>query len=90
MQNLAEDRKRIPPSFSLNSNAEYGKRNALRRSCRFGSGLIVEIDVKGRRRVSWERNKGGGRHCGGGGVSRACKQLGKGLLGVGSNMLAAH
>ena len=33
VQNLAEDRKRIPPSFSLNSKAEYGKRSALRRSC---------------------------------------------------------
>lgn len=40
VQNLAEDRKRIPPSFSLNSKAESGKRNALRRSCWIGSGLL--------------------------------------------------
>ena len=34
VQNLVEDRKRIPPSFSLNSKAnENGKGSALRRSC---------------------------------------------------------
>ena len=32
-KNMAEDRERIPPSFSLNSKAENGKRSALRRSC---------------------------------------------------------
>ena len=52
VQNLAEDRKRIPSSFNLNSKAEYEKRNALRRSCWIRSGLIVEIYVKGRRHVS--------------------------------------
>ena len=52
VQNLAEDRKRIPSSFNLNSKAEYEKSNALRRSCWIGSGLIVEIYVKGRRHIS--------------------------------------
>ena len=46
------------------------------------------IEVKGRRRVSLDRNKGGEKNCRG--VSRACKELGKGLLGVGSNTLAAQ
>ena len=39
-QNPAENRKRIPSSFSLNSKAnENGKRSDLRRSCWIGSGL---------------------------------------------------
>ena len=44
--------------------------------------------MKGRRRVSWDRNKGGVKNFRW--VSRACKELGKGKLGVGSNKLAAQ
>ncbi|KAK9987343.1 hypothetical protein SO802_032294 [Lithocarpus litseifolius] len=57
---------------------------------RWGSGLIVEVDVKGRRRVSWDRNKGGVKNFKW--VPRACKVLGQGKLGLGlgSNKLAAQ
>ena len=56
----AENRKRIPVRFSLNSKSdENEKRSDIRRSCWIGSGLIVEVDVKGKRRVSWDGNKGG-------------------------------
>ena len=48
----------------------------------------MEIDVKGRRRVSWDRNKGGIKNFKW--VPRACKELGKGKLGLGSNKLAAQ
>ena len=52
-QILAEKRKRIPVRFNLNSKSdENGKRSDIRRSCWIGSGLIVEVDVKERRRVS--------------------------------------
>ena len=52
-QILAKNRKRIPVRFSLNSKLDKnGKMNDIRRSCWIGSGLIVEVDVKGRRRVS--------------------------------------
>ena len=52
-QILVEKRKRIPVRFSLNSKSnENGKRSDIRRSCWIGSGLIVEVDVKERRRVS--------------------------------------
>ena len=90
-QNQVENRKRIPASFSLNSKAsENGKRSDLRRSCWTGCGLIVEVDVKGRRRVSWDRNKGGVKNFKW--VPWACKELGKGKLGLGlgSNKLAAQ
>ena len=81
--------KRIPVSFSLNSiSNENGKRSDLRRSCWIGSGLIVQVDVKGRRRVSWDSNKGGVKSFKW--VTRACKELGKGKLGLGSNKLAAQ
>ena len=43
--------------------------------------------MKERTRVSWDRNKGGENNLKG--VSRTYKELGKGLLGVGSNKLAA-
>ena len=59
-QILVENRKRIPVRFSLNSKSnENGKRSDIRRSCWIGSGLIVEVDVKGRRWVSWDSNKEG-------------------------------
>ena len=84
----AEKRKRTPVSISLNSKSnENGKRSDLRRSCWIGSGLIVQVDVKGRRRVSWDSNKRGVKSFKW--VTRACKELGKGLLGLGSNELAA-
>ena len=52
------------PSFSLNSkNYEKGKKSDARRSCWAGRGLVVEVDVIGRRRVFWERRKGGVLKC---------------------------
>ena len=46
-----ENRKRVSVRFSMNSKSdENGKRSDIRRSCWIGSGLIVEVDVKGRRR----------------------------------------
>ena len=52
-QILVEKRKRIPVRCSLNSKSnENGKRSDIRRPCWTRSGLIVEVDVKGRRQVS--------------------------------------
>ena len=52
------------PSISLNSkDYEKGKQSDARRSCWSGRGLVVEVDVIGRRRVFWERKKGGGTKC---------------------------
>ena len=48
----------------------------------------MQVDVKGRRRVSWDSNKGGVKSFKW--TTRACKDLGKGLLGLGSNELAAQ
>ena len=48
----------------------------------------MEIDVKGRRRVSWDRNKGGVKNFKW--VTWACKELGKGKLGLGFNKLVAQ
>ena len=57
-QKLADTRFHFP-SF-LNSKAdEKGKKCDFRRSCWSGRGLVVEVDVKGRRQVSWVRKKGG-------------------------------
>ena len=47
----------------------------------------MEVDVKGRRRVSWDSNKGGVKNFKW--VTRASKELGKGKLGLGFNKLAA-
>ena len=46
------------------------------------------LDVKERRCVAWDRNKGGEKNFKW--VSKACKDLGMGKLGVGSNKLAAQ
>ncbi|KAK9992731.1 hypothetical protein SO802_027716 [Lithocarpus litseifolius] len=55
-QNLAETRMHFPSS-SLNSKAVgKGKKSAVRGWS--GRGLVVEVDVTGRRRVSWDRKKG--------------------------------
>ena len=57
-QNQAEIRLRFP-SLSLNSKAyESWKKSVAGRPHWTGSGLIVEVDVIGKRRVSWERKKG--------------------------------
>ncbi|KAL0006286.1 hypothetical protein SO802_013847 [Lithocarpus litseifolius] len=53
-----------------------------------GSGLIVEVDVIGRRRVSWVRKKGGVQKYKW--VSRAGKESSEGVLGLGSNKMATH
>ena len=56
----SENRKRFPLSFSLNSKSnKNGKRSDIRRSCLIGSGLIVEVDEKEKRRVSWDSTKEG-------------------------------
>ena len=57
-QILADTRIRFP-SISLDSkDYEKGKKSDARRSCWSGRGLVVEVDVIGRRRVFWERKKG--------------------------------
>ena len=62
-QTLADNRISFP-SISLNSkDYEKGKKSDARRSCWSGRGLVVEVDVIGRRRVFWERKKGGGTKC---------------------------
>ena len=48
----------------------------------------MQVDVKGWRRVSWDSNKGGVKSFKW--VTRACKELGNDLLGLGSNKLAAQ
>ena len=58
-QILADTRIRFP-SISLDSkDYEKGKKSDARRSCWSGRGLVVEVDVIGRRRVFWDRKKGG-------------------------------
>ncbi|KAK9992895.1 hypothetical protein SO802_022598 [Lithocarpus litseifolius] len=59
-QNLAYCNMRFP-SLSLNAKAlEKGKKKSVvRNPCWSGRGLIVEVDVRGRRRVSWDRKKRG-------------------------------
>ena len=58
-QILADTRIHFP-SISLNSkDYEKGKKSDARRSCWSGRGLVVEVDVIGRRRVFWDRKKGG-------------------------------
>ena len=54
------DSKISCPNFSWNSKVEYkGKKSDARRFCWTGSGLVVEVDVTGSRRVFWDRKKGG-------------------------------
>ncbi|XP_030943370.1 uncharacterized protein LOC115968197 isoform X2 [Quercus lobata] len=62
-QILVDTRLRFP-SISLNSK-DYvkGKKSDARRSCWSGRGLVVEVDVIGRRRVFWDRKKGGDTKC---------------------------
>ncbi|KAL0007798.1 hypothetical protein SO802_009300 [Lithocarpus litseifolius] len=54
-----ESRKRIPVRFSFSKSDKNGKMSDIRRSCWIGSGLIVAVNVKGRRQVSWDSKKGG-------------------------------
>ncbi|XP_050265760.1 uncharacterized protein LOC126709524 isoform X2 [Quercus robur] len=62
-QNLADTRLRFP-SFNLNSkDFVMGKKSDARKSCWSGRGLVVEVDVMGRRRVFWDRKKGGDTKC---------------------------
>ena len=57
-QKMADTRLHFP-SF-LNSKAdEKGKKSDFRKSCWSRRGLVIEVDVIGRRRVSWVRKKGG-------------------------------
>ena len=50
---------RFPLWFNSNSKeAVYGSGSDLRTACWTGKGLTVEIDEKGKRRVSWDYNKG--------------------------------
>ena len=49
-----------PLIFSFNSNkTENGKGRDLRDTCWTGKGLIVEVAENGKRRVSWDKYKGG-------------------------------
>ena len=85
-QNQAESRLRFP-SLSLNSKAyESWKKSVAGRPHWTRSGLIVEVDVIGKRRVSWERKKGRAQKCRW--VPRVNKDLCLGKLGVGPNKLA--
>jgi len=46
--------------FIPNSNESvYGKERDLRNSCWTGKGLTVEVNGEGKRRVTWDCNKGG-------------------------------
>ena len=49
-----------PLIFSLNSNkTKNGKGRDLRDTCWTGKGLIMEVAENGKRRVSWDKYKGG-------------------------------
>ena len=51
---------RLPLRFNSNSKeSDYGMLSELRNRCWTGKGLIVETGEKGKRRVSWDYNKGG-------------------------------
>ncbi|KAL0011690.1 hypothetical protein SO802_006798 [Lithocarpus litseifolius] len=71
----------------LNSKAHW-KERGVRRPCWTGSGLVVEVDGIGRRRVFWGRKKGGNQNLRW--VSRTEKDQCKGVLGLGPNNLATH
>ena len=74
--------------FPSNSKAtEHGKKCDVSRPCWTGIGLIVEVDGKGRRRVSWDRKRGAQMSKW---VPWAGKILCKGKLGLGPNKLAAQ
>ena len=76
-------------SLSLNSKAyESWKKSVIGRPHWTGNGLIVEVDVIGKRQVSWERKKGRAQKCRW--VPRVNKNLCLGKLGVGPNKLAAQ
>ncbi|KAF3961444.1 hypothetical protein CMV_013934 [Castanea mollissima] len=77
-KSVAESRIQFPSS-SLNSKA-YDSRE-VRRPCWAGRGLIIEVDVMGRRRVSWDKKKG--REQKQRWVSRAGKEVLQGKLGLG-------
>ena len=54
------NKKRFPLRFNSNSNnSDYGMGSDFRNSCWTGKGLIMEVGEKGKRRVSWDFNKGG-------------------------------
>ena len=56
----ARNKLRLPLRFNSNSKeSDYGMLSELRNTCWTGKGLIVEMGEKGKRRVSWDYNKGG-------------------------------
>ncbi|KAL0012906.1 hypothetical protein SO802_008014 [Lithocarpus litseifolius] len=57
-QNLADFSLRFPSSILNSKAADKGKKSDVGRPCWTGRGLIVEVDVKGRRQVFWDRKKG--------------------------------
>ncbi|KAK9989074.1 hypothetical protein SO802_029313 [Lithocarpus litseifolius] len=57
-QNLADFSLRFPSSILNSKAADKGKKSEVGRPCWTGRGLVVEVDVKGRRRVFWDRKKG--------------------------------
>ncbi|KAL0013441.1 hypothetical protein SO802_000510 [Lithocarpus litseifolius] len=70
------------------SEVAHWKERGVRRPCWTGSGLVVEVDGIGRRRVFWGRKKGGNQNLRW--VSRTEKDQCKGVLGLGPNNLATH
>ena len=56
----AGNKLRFPLQFNSNSKeAVYGIGSDLRNACWTGKGLTMVIDEKGKRRVSWDYNRGG-------------------------------
>ena len=56
----AGNKLRFPLQFNSNSKeAVYGIGSDLRNACWTGKGLTMEINEKGKRRVSWDYNRGG-------------------------------
>ena len=77
------------PSLNLNSKAyKNRKKSVVGRPRWTESGLIVEVDVIGRRQVSRERKKGRAQKCKW--VPQADEDLCMGKLGLGPNKLAAQ
>ena len=56
----AGNKLRLPLRFNSNSKeSDYGMLSELRNTCWTGKGLIIKVGEKGKRRVSWDYNRGG-------------------------------
>ena len=59
----AGNKLRLLLRFNSNSKeSDYGMLSELRNTCWTGKCLIVEVGEKGKRRVSWDYNKGGPKY----------------------------